>query len=521
MNPELKVHSYDRVEALNPVSVAELTNWLTSAAYLKTADLEEKVKQFHYVECTDHQRLELLDWIRPLITNTAYSVRSAIAGGDLPLADHIIADIDTLGRINATMADLYKATILSLASSVLKNQDSSYAIRSALHEDLVLACYGAIYFLAEQLRSAYEGYRPIPEGIWEEIHHVYNYARFIIGRSETAGVDGEKVNDEFFLIEHIYKKSLLLGLCNPYHFPVVAFGELNRTLNKWAHLCKIERNVKAPTQHCMFSIDAESDFPAAPVFSHSGELATSERYSVLNTADLIAALNQEIDMMGQLLHEQQGTREVPAKSLILIEMLRRLIMNWGKHPVRQDVRQNKDGKCETVPGYDNIMNSMGGMVTAALKKQPLEEGRCCIIRDASDKGMQVEMDPTQCKMNFRIGDMIAVRDSTRPEVWSLSVVRWARYTQGKNIRVGMFIMGEQAERYKLQLDLSSDKTVDVMSVIGTSNFPVDKKILLAPMGVYRPGRIMLLTGGDSQRIIARNLIMSGADFDVFDFNVAS
>ena len=127
------------------------------------------------------------------------------------------------------------------------------------------------------------------------------------------------------------------------------------------------------------------------------------------------------------------------------------------------------------------------------------------------------MSPAQCNMKFRIGDMIAVRDADSPDTWSLSVVRWARYTITKNIRVGMFIMGEHAERYKLQTDPSSDNSIDVMSVTGTSNFPVDKKILLAPTGTYRPGRIMILTGSESSRIVAGNLIMSGADFDVFDF----
>jgi len=163
MNPELKIHSYDEKQAGTPVSVTELTDWLTSTAYLTATDLEAKVKQFHYVQCTDHQRLALLNWIRPLISNTAISVRSAIAEGQLPLADHVVANIDTLGRINATMADLYKVTIISLAQSVLNISESSTETRKALHEDLVPACYGAIYFLAEQLRSTYEGYRPGPK----------------------------------------------------------------------------------------------------------------------------------------------------------------------------------------------------------------------------------------------------------------------------------------------------------------------------------------------------------------------
>jgi len=517
MKPRLKVHSYDETEALSPSTVPELTDWLTSTATLQVPELEAKVKQFHYVECSDRQRLELLDWIRPLLSNTAYAVRAAIADGELPLPDHVLTHIDGLGRVYAIMADLYKGTIMSLASRVLQNLEDSHKSRKALHEDLILACYGAINFLAEQLRASYEGYKPAPDGIWREIHHIYNYSRFILDVSGNSGVNEEKMRDEFFLIEHVYKRSLLLGLCNPYHFPVDAFGELNRTLNKWAHLCELEHNIHAAEQQCMFSVDADSDYPAVPVLSHSGDLATSDRYSVLSTKQLVKALKHEVDLMAHEAFDGPVT-DVSERAMHRLEMLRRLIMNWGKHPVRQDIRQDREGNCEAVAGYNQIMGKMGGLLVAAIKKDPLNDQRCCTIIDASEMGCQVEMHNGSCT-RFKIGDMIAIRDENDLTRWSLAVVRWARYTSSNYIRVGMFIMGRQAERYKLQVELSSDQTIDVMSVFGASNFPSDKKILLVPSGTYRPGRVMELIGGESHRIIARNLVMSGADFDVIDYRL--
>ncbi|GBE09265.1 hypothetical protein BMS3Bbin11_01733 [bacterium BMS3Bbin11] len=517
MEPELKVHSYDKNKASDPASIPELTDWLTSTATLQVPELEAKVKQFHYVECSDHQRLELLDWIRPLLSNTAYAVRATIADGKLPLPDHVLTHIDGLGRVYAIMADLYKGTIMSLASRVLQNAEDSQKSRKVLHEDLILACYGAIHFLAGQLRTIYEGYKPTPDGIWHEIHHIYNYSRFILDISCNSGINEEKIRDEFFLIEHIYKRSLLLGLCNPYHFPVVAFGELNRTLNKWAHLCKLERNIRSVEQRCMFSVDTESDYPAVPVLSHSGDLATSDRFSVLCTKALVNALKHEVDSMA---HEafEGPTKDVSEKDMHRLEMYRRLIMNWGKHPVRQDARHDREGRCEAVAGYSQIMKKMGGMLVTAIKKDPLNDQLCSTIIDASEMGYQVEMH-TDSDTRFNIGDMIAIRDEKHLDQWSLAIVRWARYTTRKYIRAGTFIMGWQAERYRLQMELSSDQTIDVMSVSGTSNFPSGKKILLVPCGIYRPGRIMELIGGESHRIVARNLIMSGSDFDVIDYKL--
>jgi len=517
MKPRLKIHSYNDDDARNPSTVLELTDWLTSTATLQVPDLEEKVKQFHYVECSNHQRLELLDWIRPLLSNTSYAVRAVIADGKLPLPDHVLTHVAGLGRIYAIMADLYKGTIMSLASSVLQNLEDTWDGRKAQHEDLILACYGAINFLAEQLRASYEGYKPAPEGIWHEIHHLYNYSKFILEVSGNSGVNEEKMRDEFFLIEHIYKRSLLLGLCNPYHFPVDAFGELNRALNKWAHLCELQHDAHASEQQCMFSVDAESDYPAVPVLSHSGDLGTSDRFSVLNTRELVTVLNHDVETLAQSVFNGPAT-DFTEKAMHKLEMLRRLIMNWGKHPVRQDVREERDDICEVVAGYDLIMKKMGGMLVAAIKKEPLNDERCCTLVDASEMGYQVEMHTDQ-GTRFQIGDMIAIRDSNNLSHWSLAVVRWARYTASKHIRVGTFIMGREAERFKLQVELSSDQTIDVMSVFGTSNFPSEKKILLVPCGIFRPGRIMELIGGETHRIIAGNLMMSGADFDVMDYKL--
>ncbi|MCK5360114.1 MAG: hypothetical protein KAJ95_05775, partial [Gammaproteobacteria bacterium] len=342
-------------------------------------------------------------------------------------------------------------------------------------------------------------------------------ARFIIDVSSNSGVNEEKMRDEFFLIEHIYKRSLLLGLCNPYHFPVDAFGELNRSLNKWAHLCTLDHDAHLAEQTCMFSVDAESDYPAAPVLSHSGELATTEQYSVLNTKHLVATLNNDINLLAKEAFDHSG-KTSSGKYLQRIEMYRRLIMNWGRHPVRQDVRHENKGSCESVSGYKVIMKGMGSMLVTALKKTPLEKSRCCAITDASDMGYQIEMSSSSSS-RFKIGDMIAVRDGKQLEQWSLAVVRWARYTKDNNIRVGMFIMGHQAERFRLQVELASDQTIDVMSVSGTSNFPSDKKILLVPTGIYRPGKVMQLIGGEDHRICAGNILMSGADFDVIDYKV--
>ena len=517
MKAEINIHSYNEQDAINPASIPELSGWLTSTATLQIPDLEAKVKQFLYVDCSDHERLELLDWIRPLLNNTALAVRAALADGKLPLPDNVLYHIDGLARIYSILADLYKTTLTSLATTVLDNADDYHNNRKQVHENLILSCYGAINFLTEQLRATYEGYRPAPKGIWHEIHHIYNYSHYIIDLSRNTGAIDENIRDEFYLVEHAYKRGLLLGLCNPYHFSIEAFSVLNRTLDRWANIARLEYEGQAARQQGMFIVDADSDFPAVPVLSHSGDVVTSDRFTILSTKELVATLKVQIEAMAKEAFDNPA-KNASSRFLSRIEMFRRMALNWGKHPVRQDTRQDKEGKCELVAGYRKIMKNMGSMLFTALKKTPLDINHCSLITDASEMGLQVEMGP-ESNTRFRVGEMIAVRDESIIEQWSLAVVRWARYTNNKCIRVGMFIMGRQAERFKLQVDLSSDQTIDVMSVVGTTSFPSDKKILLVPIGTYRPGRMMALAGSENHRIVAGNLVMSGVDFDVIDYRI--
>ena len=519
MKAEINIHSHNEIDALSPASVTELTDWLTSTATLQVPELEEKVKQFLYVECSDHERLELLDWIRPLLNNTASAVRVAFTDSKLPLPDHVLKHVDGLARIYSIMADLYKTTLTSIATTVLENSEEYLNNRKELHEDLILACYGAITYLSKQLRATYEGYRHAPKGIWYEIHHIYNYSHYIIDLSRNSGVIDDSIRDEFYVIEHAYKRSLLLGLCNPYQYSVAAFSVLNWTVNRWANLVTIEHDAQTVKQACMFTIDAQSDYPAVPVLSQSGDVVSSEHFSVLSTKVLVATLKSQIEAMAKEAFENPA-KNASSRFLLRIEMFRRMALNWGKHPVRQDTRYEMDGTCESVAGYSKILENMSAMLFTALKKTPLDDNRCCRVTDASEMGCQVEMS-TGSTTRFQVGDMIAVRDDRRIDEWSLAVVRWARYTSDEHIKVGMFIMGRQAERFKLQADLSSDEVIDVMSVVGTSNFPSGRKILLVPNGIYRPGRMMELIGAESHRIIAGSLVMSGADFDVIDYKLIS
>ena len=129
MKAKFKIHSYNKNEALSPASIPELSDWLTSKASFQVPELEAKIKQILYIECSDHERLQLLDWIRPLLRNTAQAVRIVNADGMLPLPDHILGHIDGLARIYAIMADLYKTAITGLALWCWKIQMNTRRIK--------------------------------------------------------------------------------------------------------------------------------------------------------------------------------------------------------------------------------------------------------------------------------------------------------------------------------------------------------------------------------------------------------
>jgi hypothetical protein len=520
MKPDLNVQSYESESSDAHPSLQVLKAWLISATDPSLASLNKRVRQLHYLSCTDDERLDLLDRFRPMISRAGSHLRERLQDSQLPLARALVDGLDNLAKVHSIVADVYKLVLLNQSAALMHTGRSSDTEHSGQLRDLVLACYGAINHLAEQLRAVYEAYSPPPAGVWREVHQIYQFAHTIINSNAITGIDGRTGMDEFFMIEHIYKRALLLGLCNPFHFSFRQFGDLNRTLNSRASLCVIHFETMSAEKLNLFSIDFDSDYPAAPVLTRSGQLLQGKHYAVLDTRELTDSINHEIDMIAGEAFAEPG--QYPREErLQKLDMLRRLVMNWGQHPVRRDQRSDvEDGQCRVAIGFSDIVThvSRNGELfdrMASTNRDTLEQGGDII--DSSQMGYQLAL-RADSHLRFQIGEMLAVRDIDDADSWSPCIIRWARYLDSERIGIGVFILGSQCQRIRVRsADRTKGQGADCLKLTRSISLPMSRKLMIAPSSLYRPDATLQMTDGHSMMIRAGNMLLLGIDFVVFDY----
>ena len=521
MKPDLNVNSYESNGPANEPSFQSLKTWLISEPSPSLKSLNDRIRQLHYVSCTDAERLELLDWFRPLVSKSGVQLREQLQDSQLPLPEELVSGLDELAMVHSVIADVYKMVLMKQSADLMHAGGSSEEERIEQLRSLVLACYGATSHLAEQLRAAYEAYKPSPEGVWREVHHIYQFAHSIINTSDAVSGDGRTGMDEFFMIEHVYKRSLLLGLCNPFHFSFRQFRDLNRTLNSRASLCSIHFESMSAEKLNLFSIDFDSDYPAAPVLTHSGNLLQGDHYAVLDTRELVDSLNREVNMIAaETFSETSEQRR--ADDLVKIEMLRRLVMNWGQHPVRRDKRTdtNENIQCHIATGFDRIVAHVsrdGLLLDQTASTSAAAADLSCEIVDSSPMGYQLAF-KADSTVQFRIGDMLAVRRMDDPDSWSLCIVRWARYLSSEQVGVGVFTLGSGCQRIRVRSE-SGGQSADCLKLIRSVSLPTSRNLMIAPSALYSPEVRLEMTDGHRIKIKAGNMLVSGVDFVVFDYEL--
>lgn len=521
MKPELHVHSYESNAPVEEPAFQSLKTWLISEENPSLNALNIHIRQLHYVSCTDAERLELLDWFRPLISKSGVRLREQLQDSQLPLPEGLVNGLDELAMVHSVVADVYKMVLMKQSAELMNSGSSTEEQRTRQLRSLVLACYGAINHLAEQLRAAYESYKPSPDGVWREVHHIYQFAHNIINTSEAVSSDGRTGMDEFFMIEHVYKRSLLLGLCNPFHFSYRQFRDLGRALNSRASLCSIHFEIMSAEKINLFSIDFDSDYPAAPVLTHTGNLLQGDHYAVLDTRELVDSLNREINMIAaEAFAETSEDRR--AKDLLKVEMLRRLVMNWGQHPVRRDKRTDvkENVKCHIATGFEGIVAHVsrdGLLLDQMASTNVAGADLSCEIVDSSLMGYQLAFN-ADSKVQFRIGEMLAMRRVDEPDSWSLCIVRWARYLSREQVGVGVFILGSGCQRIRVRNEgRGQGQSADCLKLTRSFSLPMERKLMIAPTVMYSPDTRLEMTDGRRLRFKAGNLLMSGVDFVVFDY----
>ncbi|MCK5360229.1 MAG: hypothetical protein KAJ95_06355, partial [Gammaproteobacteria bacterium] len=335
-------------DKLKPRSAARLISEMSTAEVDLKGSIPKLSLIIRAITCCAKikDRLELLRRLKEPVTNILQAVHHKRIGITLPIAHK---DVKLLASVDGLLRDL----ICGYNSIIEEARGSIGFMRTATKAQYAEACYGSVAFQTRRLMLSYESYRPVRKGIWSQIHLAYSIA--YESGVETFPLQIERPDSSYdSSIEHIYKRAILIGRSDPYHFSFRGVTRLFESLDKWPSMVRLSKEDEKAKSNGMFVIDLSSDYPAAPYFKNSSKIAKG-RFLILDTAELMERLNKELKaVMHSIAGGLKGINQV--QGFERMEILRHIVVSWGMHPVRKAEREDLGIDCKIVFGLTNIFS---------------------------------------------------------------------------------------------------------------------------------------------------------------------
>ena len=228
-----------------------ISQWI---AELPKANIGETARQLYHgliqlnqLRIAPDRRLAMLELIRPQVHYVCAALSRYYLGQSIVLEDRPRKVANLSQSLQNHLATGYKVVVTQEGD--MKNRDRV--------DDLSLAIQRAIRALGGPLLRAYQLYCPVADGIWLEIHQLYQLARRRKVH-QVAVADVESQSGRSLSIEQTYMAILLLGTARPNQMRQSSMARLAATLEEWSTLASL---TEADAPGAMFVINPQMDCP--------------------------------------------------------------------------------------------------------------------------------------------------------------------------------------------------------------------------------------------------------------------
>ena len=518
---------------IGPVPIRKwLSSLPTHDANKAMRSLGHSLDEVNEADIDADTRLAVLDLYHAPIEAAITAARNNNVSLVLPLSERRHLTIDSI-------ADLHWQMMHGYSIVAFDEQLRSIANRTT-RSYLAGACYWALVYAGEQMRCLYQGYRPLPKGMWRHVHRLYDDAQTLhlldseIG-SSALNARGDSISDA-------YKRTLLLGLCGPYQLPIHAIERVNASLKPWARHVELTEIPEADRTECRFVIEHDSDQPGMPQLPRAS-LINRGHCLILDTTHLVVLLHQNLKTA-----MEQSVDDHPAdasKQSISddVDLLRALITQWGIHPIRKTPRKRCQQRCSFVVGFRTVaavlrqieMQSSGTNSNADVRhvlkgtfgyqqhmSQTADDTMYNVeAHNESATGIHLALDSQQ-NVQVRIGELVALRPNSHSQVITIGIVRWATNDAYNNLNIGIYKLGSKPQIVRIKSVTPNEHNIpdgyrDAL-ILPESDLHPYPQTIVAEKGVYRPhGTIVMRIGGKKHFARVTSLITSTRSADWFEF----
>lgn len=306
------------------------TKDLSSTDYQRSGeDLVHALDELTRLDCSPSGLYEFVEIVRSPVLVTATNIFQRYLKRHITFDSSQQAWVDLCHRLHSGLATAYKAVV----QCCLDNDEHGDALAIALHRAI---SDSAIMYLFHCLL-----YRPASEGLWLELHILYQIATQHNHQDFQQG-DPFDSKCKSLTAENLYKRVLLLSRSDTNKLLSAEIRQIWQILSLWIVHCKIQPKSGLKTY---FSVNINKD--EGLQYAAPGPDKTYPGVLGLNVRVLTA-------------HLEKIKKDSKISNILPAELIEHLILSWGPMLKRSNPRKISSNHCETCFGFTGLHYHLSG-----------------------------------------------------------------------------------------------------------------------------------------------------------------
>ncbi|MFJ4141720.1 molecular chaperone [Pseudomonas sp. NPDC089734] len=541
----------------------DLKRWISS---LPKANIGEMARQLYQglselnqLITPSENRLQLLELLRPEV----YFVCSH-------LERHFLNQAIVLDERPRKVANLCQALQNHLATGykqIIQKVGARYSKeRGAL---FTTALQRALHALNGPLIRASQLYCPVQDGLWLELHHIYQIARQ--HQLHTTPVNEPLATHTRTLsIEQTYAIALLMGCSRSNQMRQLNIGKLADALEAWSAMITLQ---SPANESSLFALDPTADKP--PLYRTLFIDEQLPRLLGVNSLALADAINKYLALPA----DQRSQSKLLIPPRVTTDLLQHLAAAWGDVAERTFQRTAGQGTLKLCIGMSALHYYVGGQKSFSEQlllpvATNVADFSLKVVNDNDDDPWSNAFDthrgntssvllpfeeieyqsadsdgdstsnsqsifPTfelnivnhspggyclawqkEVPPQLQAGELVGIQDDSG-QGWSIAIVRWVRQVRSGGTQMGIELIAPFAQPCGMQLIREEQSSQYLRTLMLPEVRAMGKQpTVLAPRLPFQDGsQVMLNINGEERRAALSNRHVSSASYNQFEYKI--
>lgn len=540
-------------------SPRDLKRWI---AGLPKANIGETARQLYQslVELNQfltpsENRLQLLELLRPEVSFVCQHLERHFLNQAIVLDERPRKVANLCQALQNHLAVGYKLIISRVITRSGKDRDQLLAV----------SLQRASHSLCSPLIRASQLYCPVPEGLWLELHQLYQIAceqrlqRQVIRDPLARHTQGMST-------EQTYVTALLLGCARTNQMRQNGIARLAEALEPWSTLVKLQAGDDPDS---LFVLAPQIDGPPR----YKSLYQSSELHNLLgiDTQPLVDAIKEYLDLP----EEERSKSRLMIPEGISLDLLQHVAAAWGDIAERTFQRTAGHGSLTLCIGMTALHFFLAGRSSfAEVLKRPVEIGAAVFKpvtgepdvwsnafdaqRNAADEihfeeiqytkvtpGEQAQPEsngesyptfplpivnhspggyclswPKDVPSQLQAGELLGVQDNPS-QGWSVAIVRWIRQVRGGGTQMGIELIAPHARPCGLQLLRKGEQNSQYLRALLLPEISAISRpaSLITPRLPFQEGsKVLINDHGEEHRAVLTRKQVSTGSFSQFEYH---